>query len=308
MGQLVADAERAQHVAGFERRRGAGRARRHRDVLERHEERLALDERERDVQVAGQPVLERAVDVGLGEPPEIIKEYFDGLSKVESAKHPPNSGKSFIELSSLTEYLPHLLGAYKVMKKSGGTLGCLICPDCPDCSDCPNCSDCHGKSDDCDKEDEKVASDFRDSGDIVFSVAKMCDPSSKSTENKEDKQSSENDSTHEPEKKSQRPVYQDGGLDLREAFGTNAAFAAGGQGGIADMMKMFAPMMEGLMGGINNFGSQKDMNKKDTDQKDAGEKDTKVKDTDGKDADEKDKDQKDKDEKDADKKDASQKE
>ena len=52
--ELVADAERAEHVARLERRRRARRAGRHRDVLERHQQRLALDERERDVEVARQ--------------------------------------------------------------------------------------------------------------------------------------------------------------------------------------------------------------------------------------------------------------
>ena len=61
--QLLADAERAQHVRRLERRRGARRARRHRDVLERHHQPLALDVREADVEVAGQPMLPRAVDV-----------------------------------------------------------------------------------------------------------------------------------------------------------------------------------------------------------------------------------------------------
>jgi hypothetical protein len=43
--------ERAQHVGRLERRRRAGRARRHRDVLDRHDERLAFDEVEARVQV-----------------------------------------------------------------------------------------------------------------------------------------------------------------------------------------------------------------------------------------------------------------
>ena len=65
--QIVADAQRLQHVAGLERRRGAGRAARHRDVVDAHQQRFAFDVGEADVQVVRQPVLHRAVDVDLVE-------------------------------------------------------------------------------------------------------------------------------------------------------------------------------------------------------------------------------------------------
>ena len=49
---VLLDAQRAQHVRRLERGRGAGRARRHRHVLDRHHQRLALDVGEGDVEVA----------------------------------------------------------------------------------------------------------------------------------------------------------------------------------------------------------------------------------------------------------------
>src|SRR5690242_5441998 len=49
--ELVVSAERAQHIGRLQRRRGARRARRHGDVLHRHDQRLALDEVEADVEV-----------------------------------------------------------------------------------------------------------------------------------------------------------------------------------------------------------------------------------------------------------------
>jgi hypothetical protein len=49
--QFVAAAQGAQHVAGFQRSRRAGRAGRHRQALDAHDQRLALDEVEADVQV-----------------------------------------------------------------------------------------------------------------------------------------------------------------------------------------------------------------------------------------------------------------
>src|SRR5512147_263593 len=49
--ELVAAAERAQHVRGLERGRSARRARRDGDFLHRHDQALALDEVEADVEV-----------------------------------------------------------------------------------------------------------------------------------------------------------------------------------------------------------------------------------------------------------------
>src|SRR6185436_15389265 len=62
VGQLVRAPEGAQHVRRFERRRGAGGARGNGDVLHRHDERLALDEIEAQVEVVRHTPLEVAVD------------------------------------------------------------------------------------------------------------------------------------------------------------------------------------------------------------------------------------------------------
>src|SRR6185312_1986683 len=61
--ELVAAAKRAQHVRRLERCRRARRARRHGEVLDRHDEALALDEIEADVEVVRNAMLEAAVDV-----------------------------------------------------------------------------------------------------------------------------------------------------------------------------------------------------------------------------------------------------
>src|SRR6185503_3262381 len=60
--ELVVAPERAQHVGRLERGRGAGRARRYGDVLHRHDQRLALDEIEADVEVVRNAPLEVAVE------------------------------------------------------------------------------------------------------------------------------------------------------------------------------------------------------------------------------------------------------
>src|SRR5574341_2028087 len=61
--ELVRAPERAQHVRGLERGRGARRARRHREVLHRHDQRLALDEVERDVDVVRDALLDVPVHI-----------------------------------------------------------------------------------------------------------------------------------------------------------------------------------------------------------------------------------------------------
>ena len=61
VGALVAVAERAQHVAGLQRGGRARAAAAERDVLERHQQRLALHVRKRDVDAAGVEVLRGAI-------------------------------------------------------------------------------------------------------------------------------------------------------------------------------------------------------------------------------------------------------
>ena len=65
MRQLVAAAQGAQHVAGFQTGAGTGRAAGHRQALDAHDERLALDEVETHVQVVRHAMLQIAVDEHL---------------------------------------------------------------------------------------------------------------------------------------------------------------------------------------------------------------------------------------------------
>src|SRR2546430_8165224 len=65
VGELVRAPERAQDIRGLEARRSAGRARGHRHVLDPHDQGLALDEVEADVEVSRYAALQVAVDVDL---------------------------------------------------------------------------------------------------------------------------------------------------------------------------------------------------------------------------------------------------
>src|SRR5712691_2565335 len=65
VGELVRAPERAQDVRRLETRRSAGRARGYRNVLDPHDQRLAFDEVEADVEVSGYAPLHVPVDVDL---------------------------------------------------------------------------------------------------------------------------------------------------------------------------------------------------------------------------------------------------
>src|SRR5207247_1466140 len=65
VGELIRAPERPQDIRRLEARRSAGRARGHRHVLDSHDQRLALDEIEADVEVSRYAPLEVAVDVDL---------------------------------------------------------------------------------------------------------------------------------------------------------------------------------------------------------------------------------------------------
>src|SRR6267378_3131255 len=70
VGELVRAPQRAQDVRRLETRRSAGRARGYRNVLDPHDQRLAFDEVEADVEVSGYAPLHVAVDVDLFHIPE----------------------------------------------------------------------------------------------------------------------------------------------------------------------------------------------------------------------------------------------
>src|SRR6266702_2716036 len=70
VGELIRASERPQDVRGLEARRSAGRAGRHRHVLDPHDQGLALDEVEADVEVSRYAPLDVAVDVDFFHVPE----------------------------------------------------------------------------------------------------------------------------------------------------------------------------------------------------------------------------------------------
>src|SRR5438034_5909449 len=63
--ELVAAAQRAQNIRRLERGRRACRAGRHRDLLDRHDQRFALDEIEARVEIVRDAMRHAAVDIDL---------------------------------------------------------------------------------------------------------------------------------------------------------------------------------------------------------------------------------------------------
>ncbi len=92
---VVAEAERLEDVAGFERSRGAGRAGADGDVVDAHQQRLAFDVDEAHVQVAGQVVLHVAVDVDVVE--RLLELGLEVVAEFESRawlRRPSRSGRA----------------------------------------------------------------------------------------------------------------------------------------------------------------------------------------------------------------------
>lgn len=188
-------------------------------------------------------------------PPEAIKEFFDGLAKVESAKHAPTSSFDWSSLLSMASILLPIISSYS---KSSEQCSNVRVPEQHASSQCPvsPCSE-SGTAHVEIKERQNGSSP-----EIVVSFApketktetlevecskESCDESKETTDTEVPKKS-------ETTVKPKRPVYQDGDNVVLDINSLSGAFSgANGAGGIADMMKMFSPLMEGLMGGMNGM-------------------------------------------------------
>src|SRR5580704_3685837 len=96
VGQIFADAERLEDVAGFKGGRGARRTAGNRNVVDAHEERFAFDIGEAHVQVVGQAMLERAVDE------DFVELGFEALLEAVAKAAQPNGFFLHLLLAKLT--------------------------------------------------------------------------------------------------------------------------------------------------------------------------------------------------------------
>ena len=222
-----------------------------------------------------------SITVNFTLPPEVIREYFTGLAKVETAKHSSESGKSF-DWSTLLAFAPLFMplltnmmkssdlssAAESVTKKATESKQSSVrvpephneCTAKTSSEETPNAT--------CDTKSEVVISFTRKPTEEATTETKLeVEHSTTDKEAKAECKDDEKKSDSVVENKTEstvtsvkkRPVYQDGDnvvLDLKDLTGA----LGNGSGGIADMMKMFAPMMEGLMGNMNGMNGMNGMN------------------------------------------------
>lgn len=201
-----------------------------------------------------------SINFNITLPPKIIREYFDGLAKVEEAKHSTNQSSDF-DLSSLLSLAPLILsvigglssGAAKTpastFEHSKSGLKCKSFPETKCVFECKPCPE---------SDNEKTS--FEIGPELVVSfgspVEKQsgtdCEVPEGSDEPKlKEKCEDEQEKKVQPKNKA---VYQDLTnvvVDLKNLTG------GAGSPDLTEMMKMFGPVMEGLLGGINQINVQK---------------------------------------------------
>jgi hypothetical protein len=207
-------------------------------------------------------------NINVTVPPVIVREFFDGLSKVESAKHPPQSEgvdwssvltglASFapIALQLLSSSVgesdeevrkPSKLSRPTVVRQKDEKDGFkdVVVKFVQTTSDkktecCESEKECKEKV--CDPYETNCTDDLQCDDVCKNTCEGVCEVP------KEKKDASEKKS-ETPSVKWTPPKYMDAEpieIDLN-SFGKG--------GGIADMMKMFMPMMQGLVGGLNGTG------------------------------------------------------
>ena len=192
-----------------------------------------------------------SITFSVNVPPEAIREYFDGLAKVETAKRPAASTEKGFDWSSLLNLAPVLLPFLlksidsKVFEPTGPS---VRVPESKSDVRSSTVSDAESKPDIVISFVQKPSKDAAEADSVKDAEDSETSKSSDSdaTSTVEDKKDDVSEKKSEAEASRKRPVYQDGDnvvVDLKD-------FASGGLG---DMMKMFAPMMEGLMGNMGGM-------------------------------------------------------
>lgn len=216
-----------------------------------------------------------SITLNFNLPPEIIKEYFEGLAKVEATKRGPESDKKF-DWSSLLAFAPLFVSILSSLSKSSESSKSVRVPEkYPESKEGAHSGSVRSSDVESENKPDIVISFVQKPVESAPVEVKMSVESclEEKLENSEVNESDDNKSPAkevkdqeenklEEEKKTstakpRRPVYQDGDnvvLDLKDLTGT---FSANGGAPLVDMMKMFGPMMEGLMGGMAGMNGPK---------------------------------------------------
>lgn len=207
-----------------------------------------------------------SINFNVNVPTDVIREYFDGLAKVEAAK--ASVHKSDTDWSSLLlKFAPLLV---PLLSKSLGTEGLsnYINPET-----LANCASACANSENSDLTPPPVVISFVQKSSNSDSKKEETE-SSKKEETKEskkeetkDESSNKEDSSKKEDKKGKKPSYQESDIQFDLSSLGNA------NGGIADMMKMFAPMLQGFTSGFPaNLQPKDSESSKSTEESDKEEK------------------------------------
>lgn len=196
-----------------------------------------------------------SINFSVNVPPDVIREYFDGLAKVETAKHKPAvSTSSGFNWSSLVPLLgPIVIPLLTEHFKSSKPAPSVRVPE----SRYPRHS--------CDQTESDKQPDI-----VISFVQPPSDESDDSTDSSVNAKSEEFDTSKdntkesesptevpkvESDKKPKRPAYEEGDNVMHLNLANLGAGLGGeGAGGLGEMMKMLGPMFQGLTSGLNGFG------------------------------------------------------
>lgn len=207
-----------------------------------------------------------SITLNLTLPQGVIKEYFEGMAKVETAKHPPGGGKSSFDMTSLLGLAPLLIPLLSGCSKQGDSCPIRVPESKPEIKEktmgqCPNADNsCELKPDVVisfstagaqKHSDENKEGHAHKTSDISKSDSKESTGKSEKKEVIEKVEVSENEvsdsvKSQKDPAKPKRPIYQDGDqviLDINNLTGTF--------GGLTDMMKVFGPMMGEFVENMN---------------------------------------------------------
>lgn len=191
--------------------------------------------------------------------PAVVKEYFEGLAKVEEAKRSNQSN----DWACVSQFLPLIVPILSNVAKSyvSGGMKCPVrMPVLRSVEQDQECEDSLDSESTDSKQDIVItlmkkpsATDSEPSESIapckeIVTSEQVKKESSDKTELQEDNSDKKSESVSAAKPK--RPMYQDGENVVVDISGFTNAFSGGNGGGFSDMMKMFGPIMEGMMGGM----------------------------------------------------------
>lgn len=207
------------------------------------------------------------VDFTVNVPPEVIREYFEGLAKVEAAKRAvPNKSTSTINWwnyvpPSLIQAVGQMLLEYLKTDQSttsvrtpepflqnrctGTAQTTSVRTSEPFLQNLSSQTRTSEESVPVKSEESTQSNDECEVNNVVDSV--------KVEETKETETSCTSTTKQESEKKPKRPSYEEGENVMRLNLG-NLGSGLGGEEGLNEMMKMLGPMFQGLTSGLNAFG------------------------------------------------------